>query len=144
MLALKIKPIVEQLVDIYMQENWQKDKMSDFEAYKYHNTLLNSGNIKVYSPDWVVLGYIEVWFIDKEYLAYIISNIHNSIKVDYNKILNGNIAYLANLYIDKNFRHTFVDKIMHNKFNEMTKHCYLITGFDQKRDRVRTFNKRGS
>lgn len=95
--------IPEQLTYIYRNyENWHKSKLSEEESNEYHERLLMQGNILTYVKDGELKGYIEYWCITPEQLGRIITN--QPILTDVEDILNGQIAYINNMYIDPEYR----------------------------------------
>lgn len=95
--------IIEQITFIYLNcENWHKSKLSEQEANLYHERLLVNGNIMTYVKDGALRGYIEFWRISAEQLGRII--IGDPILTDIEDITNGQIAYIANMWIDPEYR----------------------------------------
>lgn len=73
MIAVKTKPIVEQLVDIAQKyETSYKGEHDYIHDYNYHNAMLGKGAIITYVRDGVVLGYQETWRINFEQLGRIL------------------------------------------------------------------------
>lgn len=134
--------IITQLCDIYYKyEWWHKDIMAEPVANRYHKFLLEQGNIQVYEELGVVLGYYEVWFITRQQLNNII--LGKRFSAEDENVTDGNIAYLANLFIDKSFRDGKVMKELLHRFREHTKHCDIIIGEETAhRKRLRVFNNR--
>jgi GTP-sensing pleiotropic transcriptional regulator CodY len=139
-----MKNTVEQLCDIYYKyEYWHNNKMPYPEAVNYHRQMLLQGNIKIVEDLGVVLGYYQVYLINKEQLNRLV--LHKNFDERKEDILNGNIAYVANLWIDKSFRKGYVFREIRAKFLEQTKHCSMICGEEQPRKgRLRIFSNKRS
>jgi hypothetical protein len=82
--------------------------MSDIEAYNYHKTRYENGDIYVYQENGIVLGYYERYF--KE-----------------------DVCYLYNVYVNDSFRKgkVFIE-LYRNFFSTMPKHIKYIIGEKQK------------
>lgn len=130
---------IHQLVDIYFKEEWwHKNRMSQEKAYNYHKQMYEQGNIQVYEDMGLVLGYYQVYFVNSKQLEDLVMNrpFHELTE----DIRNGNIAYLANLWIDKPFRKGSVFKTLYTKFFEQCRNCKMIVGEEQPRKgRLRIF-----
>ena len=134
-----MKNTVEQLVDIYFRDEWWHNfKMPYPEAVNYHGQMLLQGNIKTVEDLGVVLGYVEFWLITKEQLNRIILNKPFDARKE--DVLNGDIAYVANLWIDKSFRKGRVFRELSARFFDRVKHCSMVCGEEQPRKgRLRVF-----
>jgi len=118
--AIVLMDIITQLVEIYFKEEpWHNRRMAFKDAVDYHTRLLEQGNINVYSELGVVLGYMEVWHINFEQLGRIVCK--ENFSAYHENITDGNIAYLANIWVDKNFRRTSVFNVMKIMF--FSRHC---------------------
>ena len=95
--------VILQLVDIYLNhEDWHKNKLSEGEAYSYFNKLVREGNIFYVKRNGRVLGYMEVWFIDREQATRIFGNRgFNPMRED---IRNGTLGYVHNAFIHERYR----------------------------------------
>lgn len=134
-----MKNIVEQLCEIYYKyEYWHSFHMPYPEAVNYHGQMLSQGNMKVVEDLGIVLGYYEVWLITKEQLNKII--LHKGFDARKENVLDGDIAYLANLWIDKSFRKGRVFRELYAKFFEQVGNCSMVVGEEQPRKgRLRVF-----
>lgn len=95
--------IIRQLTDIYLnKENWHKSKLSKEESDLYHERLLVQGNILTYIVSGKLIGYLEFWRINFEQIGRLMCG--HPIMIDKEDILNGNIAYINNMYIDLKHR----------------------------------------
>ena len=119
--------IIEQLNDLYYtQETWTKKKISNEEITKYHQRLYDSGNIIVYRELGVILGYVEVWRINFEQFGRLVCHVPFSAYLE--NVKDGNIAYVANTWIDKNFRRSNVTKYLKDEFFKQNQHCDFFVG----------------
>ena len=137
-----IRDILNQLLDVYyLKEHWHKNKMTIKEAKKYHNRLLKSRNIICYEEDGELLGYFELWKVTPKQLNVIISN--NGFSAYHENVNDGNIAYLANLWIKPNMRKSHVYKMLKIMWFNHTKSCSHYSGEEVKRNnRLRMFKSR--
>lgn len=124
--------LVEQLNDIYFEnENWHTAKLSRMEAWKYHERLLNDGNIITISDGDMLCGYIEFWRISYEQFGRIICG--EPFSAMHENVLNGQIAYVANTFIKENFRNGEVYKLLRNRFFEFNKDCTHFCGIARRK-----------
>lgn len=107
--------IVSQLTNVYLnQESWHKNKLSKEESDEYHERLLVQGNIITYVLEGKLCGYVEYWRINAEQLGRIILGI--PILTDVENILDGDIAYINNMWIDDKHRNGEAFKILASMF----------------------------
>ena len=134
--------IIEQLLNIYYNEEWWHDtRLNRNSAFNYHNKLVQQGNIQIYQELGIVLGYYEVWFINKKQLKDIVMG--KPFSPILQDISHGNIAYLANLWIDDKFRKGKVFKELYKRFFKHIAHCEMVAGLEQPRKgRLRVFKNR--
>ena len=104
-----MKSIIEQLVEMYYKEEWwHKIIMPPDEAFDYHREHCEKGDIYTHVKDGVVLGYYERYF-------------------------NGDICFLANLYVRGDLRRSKVTKELYKHFlDTMPPHINYIVGEKQK------------
>ena len=123
----KRNSIVSQLVDIYFNEEWwHTTKMPPEQAFNYHQTMLDKGIIQICEQAGIVLGYIEVWKINFEQFGKLIC--HAPFKAIDEDVISGNIAYLANTFIKKEYRKSYVKKVLKLKFFSYTHNCQYYVG----------------
>lgn len=134
--------VLDQLVKIYYEyEWWHRTKMPLKEAYKYHRNLLEKGNILYYEENNEILGYCEVWKVTSEQLGRISYGF--SFSAYFENVKDGDIAYLANLWINPKVRHTHTIKILKLLFFKYVEGCRYITGEEKNHNKFRIFiNKR--
>jgi len=119
--------IAEELTEIYLKnEWWHTKKLSKSEALKYHKALLDKGNILVYREDNELLGYVEFWNINFEQFGKLICKEPFSPLIQ--NVTDGNIAYLANTWINPKYRHTKVYRILKMNFFTVNYHCEYFVG----------------
>jgi len=95
--------LTRQLCRVYFnEEGWHKAKLSEEEATKYFDNLLEKGNIIYYEEKGKLLGYVEFWRINYEQLGRILC--HASFSSYLENVQTGNICYFANCWIDKDQR----------------------------------------
>ena len=135
--------IVSQLCEIYLnKETWFKNKLSPAESFKYFSKLVGDGNIAVYRKNGKVLGYYECWYVTKPQMTKFLKE--DKFCAYTENITDGNIAYLADAYIDKDYRNNGVIRHLKKEFFKQAKDCSYFAGNEMaKRDgRLRIFNRR--
>jgi ribosomal protein S18 acetylase RimI-like enzyme len=119
--------IIDELLDVYYKnEYWHQNKMPEEEARKYHKKLLEQGNIIPYVDNGNLLGYVEFWRINFEQFGKIICKVPFSAYLQ--NVTDGNIAYLANVWINPEFRHSGVIKALKMKFFAANYKCEYFVG----------------
>lgn len=139
-----LRTIPEQLVDIYLHKEWwvkEEDKLSFEVALRYYTKLYNQGNILTCEIGDEIVGYLEFWKINFEQFGRIIC--HASFCGDGEDIQNGNIGYVANVWIDEKHRNSWVTKFLKIKFYENTHMCEYYCGMAtrKKTQPVKVFRK---
>lgn len=94
--------IIEDLTNIYLTREKHNNYLSEEESNKYHERLLVQGNIITYIDNNELKGYLEFWRLDFSQLGRLICG--DPILTDKEDILNGNIAYINNMWIDDDYR----------------------------------------
>ena len=119
--------IIEQLIEIYYKEEWwHQEKKSYTQAVNYYNVLLKKGNILYYEIEGRVVGYVEFWRINFEQWGKIVC--HEKIYIDIEDISNGNICYVTNVWINKEYRNTDVVKTLTLNFFKQNYRCDYFVG----------------
>ena len=86
-----MKPIPEQLHDIYLKETWHKTRMSELDSLNYHKTRYENGSIYTYVEGGKVLGYYERYCI-------------------------GDVCYLYNVWVNEDCRRGKVFRELYRHF----------------------------
>lgn len=144
--------IVSQLVETYFdpaKEFWHKERMSRIEAWKYHEQLLEQGNIITVSDGDRLAGYCEMWRVDFSQFGRIICG--EPFAAVHENILNGQIAYVANTFIQPEYRDGKVARMLRDRFFEFNQDCTHFAGTARrkksepvkvfKRDQIKSLNK---
>lgn len=119
--------LVRQLVAIYYShEYWHEHKMSRIDAWRYHEKLLELGNIITISSADFLHGYVEYWRLTFEQFGRIICNEPFSAICE--NVQNGQIAYVANTFIRSEYRNTEVYRMLRDRFLESNKECTHFVG----------------
>jgi enolase len=119
--------IQQQLTDIYLnKETWHEKKLSYEESIKYHEHLLESGNIIVVRDGDRVIGYVEFWRLTYEQFGRVICG--EPLSAMHEDVQTGQIAYLANVFIEKDYRNGGVYKMMKKRFFEANTLCTHFVG----------------
>lgn len=118
---------VEQLNEIHQtHEWWNTRKMPLEESLLYHSEMYDRGNIVIAERDGKVIGYFEVWKITFEQFGKLICHVPFSAFQE--NVQDGNIAYVANVWIHKDYRKGEVVKELKKKFFEATWMCDYFVG----------------
>ena len=133
--------ILNQLWDIYQKESWHKTRLNRTEFDKYTEKLINDSNIIYYEKDGVILGYVEFWRINYEQFGRLICNAPFSAYLE--NVKDGNICYVANVFILEEHRQSSVVKILKYKFLANNNHCEYFVGeaLRKKTQPVKVFNR---
>ena len=119
--------IAEQLTEIYLKyETWHKNKLSEEEANIYHDTLLNKGNIIVVRDGETVVGYTEFWRLTYEQFGRIICG--EPFSATHEDVQTGQIAYVANTFVKKEYRKGQVIRMLKDRFFEANTLCTHFCG----------------
>lgn len=119
--------LIKQLNRVYYEEEtWHKFKISEEEITKYHERLLSSGNIICEFNESDLIGYVEFWRINYEQFGRIICQEPFSAYLE--NILDGNIAYVANAWIAKQYRSSSTYKKLKLLFLERNFMCDYFVG----------------
>jgi len=122
-----IMDIINQLTDIYINyENWHEHKLSEEEARKYFQRLIEKGNIISYTDNGSVVGYVEFWRINYEQWGRIVCGETFSAYTE--DIVNGNIAYVANAWIHPDYRRTKIFRMGKMEFFKRNFKCDYFVG----------------
>ena len=136
--------ITEQLTEIYLTKEWwvtPEEKLPVEVAHLYYDKLYKQGNIITCEKDGVLLGYVEVWKINFEQFGRIIC--HAQFCADAENIIDGKIAYVANVWIEPQLRSSWVTKILKIKFFKFASDCDYFCGMAtrKKTQPVKVFKK---
>ena len=122
-----INSMVEQLVNIYYQEEWwHKSRISREEAYKYHKKLLDQGNIILYVEEEKVVGYAEFWRVNYHQWGRMVCG--ETLSGYLENITDGNICVVHNVWIKKDAQRGKVFKDMMRRFYALNSHCDYYVG----------------
>lgn len=117
-------PVLEQLYLIHVeQETWIRNKLTKEQFFDYTDKLIRQGNIFFVLDGERVVGYTEVWKINYEQWGRILCG-HNLV-ADSEDVINGNIGYVANVWVDQDYRQGF--GTMKGVVKEMRKMYYEFT-----------------
>ena len=124
--------VIEQLNRIYYEEEtWIENKVSMEEIGKYHKIALERGNIFYAVKDENIVGYCETWRIDFDQLGKIVCNV--KMDIDTEDTVSGNIAFVCNVWIHRDFRKKNVIKLMRDKWYMDNSHCDYYCGHAQRK-----------
>lgn len=119
--------LVGELLRVYYEEEtWHKNKLSKEEAIKYHNRLIEKDAIIYRFCEGRLLGYLEVWRLDFAKFGRLICE--GTLSAYLEDIEHGNIAYLANIWIDKKFRNSNMIRDFRTEFFVKYADCDYFVG----------------
>lgn len=126
--------IVNQLVEIYHnEESWHTNKLSMEDSVEYFVRLLSSGNIIIYMDNDILAGYVEFWRVTPEQFRKILDN---KFFVFEENIVDGQICYISNVFIHKQYRRKQEIKYLKSMFLKINGNCRMFAGHEIK------YNKR--
>lgn len=122
-----MRTIVDQLSEVYYKyEWWHKNRLNKIELDKYHIKLLDNNNIIYYEENGELLGYVEFWRINFEQFGRLICQCPFSAYLE--DVQSGKIAYVANVWIKENVRHTHVARVLKLMFFNANENCEFFVG----------------
>ena len=123
--------LINQLVNVYLaKEHWHRTKLSKEDAIDYFERLLKKNSIIWRADKGKLVGYIEYWKINLPQLYRVLTIGFSAYKEDIN---TGYICYVANTWIDENYRNT-IYKDLRNDLFKLNKDCYYFVGRDVERN----------
>lgn len=127
--------MINELTKIYLNETRFKTRLSEEEAEKYFRCLLDKGNIYTATKGGQLVGYIEYFKITEEQVKRIISG--RGFHIGEEDITSGDICFVQDVWIDKNYRGKEIWKELKNGLFERTKGCRLYIGEEQNTGKVK-------
>lgn len=119
--------LAEKLTEIYLnEETWHRVKLDKDEANRYHQALLDRGNIITVEDKDKLVGYVEFWRLTYEQFGRVICN--EPFSAFNEDVQTGHIAYVANTYIDPAYRNGETAKMMRNRFLMVNNKCTHFVG----------------
>ena len=95
--------LIEQLIKIYLNEEWWHTKRLTLqEAWEYFRVLLIKNNLLVKIENDEIIAYVEYWLINDEQFKRVSSGEHFDISKE--NICDGNICYVHTLWIKDSYR----------------------------------------
>ena len=94
---------LDYLLDTYYnKEDWHESRLPQAEAKQYYEEQIKNKNIEFLKDKGKIVGYLEIWFLDKEQTERIIAGeFFDCLKEN---ITDGLIAYVQTAYIEKEHR----------------------------------------
>ena len=119
--------IFDQLYLVYLQEHdWITDKLPKFEIDAYHRILMSRGNIITEIDEGKLVGYIEVLKVTPEQFGRMV--LGRGFSATEEDSLGGDVAVVYNVWIEKEYRQSWVMKNLENKFYKFTDDCKEFCG----------------
>ena len=126
--------ITEQIIDIYLNRMNNNLKKMPYDSCKYYfNKLLEQGNIIYHLVNDEVKGFGEYWLINRNQLLRIMRK--ERFDADSEQINRGRICYIADLWIDEEFRQGNVLSILKRELFTRTKNCSFYIGEEHKHNK---------
>ena len=122
-----MRDVVKKLVNIYHNEEyWHDKKLSQKDAEGYFKKLLETKAILYLEQKGELVGYMEVWLLDKDQAEKVMSGLSFSPMGE--DVFHGEYAYVANIYIDPGYRRRSLIKQLWRFFEEVhgTDYRYII------------------
>lgn len=99
--------ILTQIIESYLSLDYEPNTnlLEYDEAKEYFHDLLKSDNIVyLFDGDGVMTAWMEVWFLNEEQISRVILDKEDFFNPRKENILNGNICYVADLFIQPKYR----------------------------------------
>lgn len=118
----------ELLTDCYLtKQPWQEFFMPREDAIKYFDAMIKRGNIIAYQDNGELLGYCEFWRLNFEQFGRLVCKApFFTLEEDTE---NGNICFVANVWIKPDYRRGMVFKSLELLFFKLNNRCEWYTGF---------------
>lgn len=124
--------LVYQLTDIYQkEETWHRTKLSIPESIKYFEKMIGNNRI-IWVYDYTLKGYVEFWHITFPQLSQII---RGEFKSGTENVNDGEICYVANVWVQPMYRKSEVFRELHDRLMEASSQCDYIAGESNKDNR---------
>lgn len=124
---MSLPNILDNLYDIYLNEEWWiKDKLPKEEINKYHSKLIEKNRLLFIEKDSKLVGYVESWRLDYTQWGRIVC--HEQFLPLVEDIITGDICYVANVWVDKEYRNSNVIKLLRNAFFMQNCDCKYFVG----------------
>lgn len=118
----------ELLADCYLKDQpWQDFYMPRNDAIGYFLKMIDRGNIIAIQDSDELLGYVEAWKINFEQFGRIICKAPFWTYEE--NTTDGNICYLANIWIKPDFRRGMVFKSIETLFFALNNKCEYYAGY---------------
>lgn len=124
---------VEQILEIYNSDEfwWRGDKWEVSQLRSYVWQMIDRGNLYWAVVDGKVVGLCETWMVSFETLGKIVCKVNEPIENIDTK--GGNIAFVCNVWIDKDYRRGVVYKTMKREWYKRYHHCEYYVGHAQRK-----------
>jgi Ni,Fe-hydrogenase III component G len=126
--------ILDQLWQIYEKyETYIPKRISKEVFFTYTQKLIDQGNILLACDGERVVGYVEVWRLNFEQFGRVVCGV--DVVADTEDVISGKLAYVANVWIDEEYREGFglkkpvsVVKYLRRKYYIFTRGCEYHCG----------------
>jgi hypothetical protein len=124
---------VEQIIDIYSSNEfwWVEEKAAKDSLRSYIWQLVDRGNIFWAVNEGKVVGVCETWKIDFQTLGKLVCKINDAI--EYTNTTDGIIAFVVNVWIDKECRQGRVFREMKKEWYKRFHECAYYVGHAQRK-----------
>ncbi len=86
----------------YKKEDWHDTRLTHKQAAIYFSRAIATKNIVFEQVDGKIVGYLEIWRLDKDQLARIIND--DNIDVLNENLTRGEFVFVNNMYVDEQYR----------------------------------------
>jgi len=134
--------LLEQLVEVYLtKESWHRSKLTPEDARQYYAYMLENDRIIYAESEDRVVGYVEYWCLNEVQFNRFIRK--RPFCVYEEDLTRGEVSYIMDIYIDKEYRNKWVIRTLKKEYFEKTKDCIWHTGEEVNHGRrLRIFNRR--
>lgn len=120
--------LIDQLVRIYLEEEtWHEKKLSKEDAQFYFEKMLQKERIiPICDNSNQLIAYVESWRVNYEQFGRIICGVEFS--APYEPVESGQICYVANTWVKKEFRRGETIRMLRNLFFQQNFACEFFVG----------------
>ena len=120
-----MRPKLTYMMNTYFnKEKFHRKLLSHNDAALYFSRAIATKNIVFEVIDQNIVGYLEIWRLDKEQLAKIVN--YENIDSLHENLTRGEFVFIAGLYIDKAYRRkSIVQKLKRKMEDIQSNHPYL-------------------
>jgi ribosomal protein S18 acetylase RimI-like enzyme len=133
--------VTEQLVQVYLTNDYYERSLSELQIRRYYSKMVRHGRVSYEVKDNLLIGFIESWRLNYEQLGRCICfKNFSAIEED---VSEGNIAYIADIWVHPDYRGTDVCDRLVQSFAELNLDAdyYVSERIKSKVKYVRVYDK---